>query len=673
MGPLDPNRKEYRLRKALIAFVAGLYATSALAGPQTFKEIPGVKEFSGQMIARPKQMDDLLKQGYSVKQALAVSQDAQRRLVAITADYVPEVDEYIINVPAGTNENLLASQLMGTGLYQYVEPNWILYPALTPNDPRYGSQWHHPKIRSNVAWDYTQGSASIILAVCDTGVRKTHEDLVGRFVSGYNSESGVAEANGGQVNDINGHGTHVAGCAAAMGNNAKGVAGVAWNVKIMPIRVTNSTGGGASLTALTNGARWAVDNGAKPISVSYSGVDASSVQTTGAYIKSKGGLLLWAAGNDNRNLSGFDHADVIVVGASTSSDGKASFSAYGRGVDVFSPGVGIWSTTRTSDTSYEAWDGTSMATPVANGACALIWSQNPTLTPNQVENILFTTCKDLGSAGNDDYWGWGRIDVGKAIEQNAGPMPPVAQDDNYTTNEGQTLNVAAPGVLANDSDPNGQALTAVIDTNPTNGTLTLNANGSFTYTPNAGFFGQDTFKYKARDTDNMLSNAATVRITVVQKTFDTLIGNYEVLKGFYNAGTPVNVLHSLDGSTLDILSQKTIGVTGQPEADVVYRAFSEYNQNVSKITVSVTSSVTRPQATMKMFIQRQDGSGTWDQVATGTITGTQSTVTATVNAGLYINPDTTIAIRTQYFPSGPSTVFNWTTKIDRVRVQLTLP
>ncbi|MBV6459840.1 MAG: hypothetical protein HONBIEJF_02994 [Fimbriimonadaceae bacterium] len=660
------------MNKAILTAVALLFAGATLAGSQDYKELPGVKEFSGQMIVRPKQIDDLLGQGVSIKQAMLLAQQAQQRLTPMTAEYVVEVDEYIINVPDGSNENLLASQLMGTGLFEYAHPNWILYPLLTPNDPRYGSQWHHPKIRSNIAWDYIQGNPSVTLAVCDTGVRKTHEDLTGRWVNGYNSASGQAEANGGQVNDVNGHGTHVAGCAAASGNNGKGVAGVAWTVKIMPIRVTNDAGGGASLSALTNGARWAVDNGAKPISVSYSGVDSSSIQTTGNYIKGKGGLLLWAAGNDNRNLTGFDHADVIVVGASNSSDGKASFSAYGRGVDVFSPGTGIWSSTRTSDTSYEAWDGTSMATPVANGACALIWSMNPALTPNQVETILFNSCKDLGNAGNDDYWGWGRIDVGKAIE-SMGPLPPTANNDAYNANEGQTLNIAAPGVLGNDTDPNGQTLTAVLDTNVTNGSLTLNANGSFSYTPNPGFFGVDTFKYKAKDTDNMLSAAATVTITVVQKTFDSLIEFYTVEKGFTN-NDPVTDIHAVDGITLDVLNQKNPGTLGQPEADLKYYAFSQFNQNVSKITVSVNSKVTRPQALLKIFAQRQDGSGIWDQIGSGTVTTGGTTVTAsTTNTALYINADTTIGVRTQYFPSGPGAGFNWTIKIDQVRVQLTQP
>jgi subtilisin family serine protease len=98
---------------------------------------------------------------------------------------------------------------------------------------------------------------------------------------------------------------------------------------------------------------------------------------------------------------------VIVVGATDRGDLKASFSAYGRAVDVFAPGVEIFSTYLNN--TYVPMSGTSMATPMANGVAALIWSDNPSLTPTQVEKILFLSCRDLGTAGNDDYWGWGRI------------------------------------------------------------------------------------------------------------------------------------------------------------------------------------------------------------------------------------------------------------------------
>src|SRR5207237_949281 len=156
--------------------------------------------------------------------------------------------------------------LMGTSAYQYVEPDWICYPQLTPNDPFFGSQWHHATIHSEKAWDVLTGSSSITIAITDTGVDHTHPDLMALLVPGYNAVDNLAETSGGQTNDVNGHGTHVAGDAAAAGNNGIGVSGVGWNFRIMPIRVSNVSGGGSSSSALSAGARWAADHGAKVIS-----------------------------------------------------------------------------------------------------------------------------------------------------------------------------------------------------------------------------------------------------------------------------------------------------------------------------------------------------------------------------------------------------------------------
>jgi subtilisin family serine protease len=383
------------------------------AGTPQFVQIPGVQEFTGRMIARPLQLGELLRRQVSPIEASRMRAQARRAVAAIALEYVAATDEYIIRVPKGSNENKLASELMATGNFQYVEPDWRVFPIVTtPNDPLYPQQWHLPKIRANFAWDHFTGNNSVTVALCDTGVRLDHEDLAPLLVPGYNSASGVPQASGGQVNDINGHGTHTAGTAAAMGNNALGVSGVGWSFRIMPIRVTNSTGGSASITSLTNGARWAADNGARVISTSYSGVSSSSVQTTGNYIKTqRNGIYLWAAGNSNTNLSTFDHLDVTIVGATDQNDAKASFSSYGRAVDVFAPGVSIVATYYSASNSYASMSGTSMATPCAAGVAALIMATNPSLTGAQVETVLYRTCFDLGVPGEDEYWGWGRVDA----------------------------------------------------------------------------------------------------------------------------------------------------------------------------------------------------------------------------------------------------------------------
>jgi thermitase len=422
--------------------------------PITYTQIKGVKEFSGQMIARPVQVTQMLERGMQYSQILALQRTARNLVAPLTKKYVNATDEYIIDIPAGKDENKLSAELMSTGAFQYVEPNWTVYPTIIPNDPFYSSQWAHPKIQSPSAWDLFRGTPTVIIALCDTGVRLDHEDFQGALVSGYNSASGVPQSGGGQVNDINGHGSHTAGIAAAQANNAKGIAGVGWNFKIMPIRVTNSSGGGSSIAALTDGARWAADNGARVISTSYSGVDAAAVQTTGNYIKTqRNGIYVWAAGNAGQNLNWFDHVDVTIVGATDSGDNRASFSNYGPAMDIVAPGVSIYSCYNSSSSGYTWMDGTSMACPCAAGVAAMIIGANPSAVSGaNAESVLYATVDDLGAPGKDTNFGWGRVNLNKAVRYvyNNYPFQPVSaagflaivngtvQDATYADNVYQT-------------------------------------------------------------------------------------------------------------------------------------------------------------------------------------------------------------------------------------------
>jgi len=378
-----------------------------------FAQQAGSLEFTGSLIVR-------------VRRGLAAPEEAAARalMTGLSARQNEAVDYYIVEAPVsrgaerpGDAENALSRSLMATNLFEYAVPNWMCFPLETPNDPQFPNQWHHPQINSPAAWDITHGDASVVIAFTDTGIYKAHSDLAGKVVNGYDAYNNISEDDGGSVADIHGHGTHVAGCAAAITNNGNGVAGVNWNAQIMMVRVAIDSSGGAYLEDILEGAQWAIEHGAKIVSSSYSGVDAAPIQTMGAYIHSIGGIYMYAAGNDGRNLSGFDWNDVIVVGASTYGDARASFSAYGVAVDLFAPGVDIGSTTR--DGGYGWWSGTSMATPVANGAASMIWAADPTLSHLEVEQILFETCLDLGQAGNDSTYGWGRVDVGAGVQAAA--------------------------------------------------------------------------------------------------------------------------------------------------------------------------------------------------------------------------------------------------------------
>ncbi len=371
-------------------------------------------------------------------------------------------DEFILRMPpsperAGATENRRSAELLASGLFQYAHPNWIVYPLYVPNDPRLPEQWHHAMMHSAEAWNITSGSPSVIVAVTDTGIIG-HEDLLNR-VSGFNAVSLVPEDEGGDLTDIHGHGTHVAGCAAATGDNGIGVAGVGWSLSIMPIRVSEAANGGASYESLLAGSRWAIEHGAKVTSASYSGIGYDAIETTGEYIRSLDGSFLWAAGNSSTDHEGWDFEHVLVIGASDGNDQRAWFSSYGRGVDLFAPGVGILSTT--TDGGYQAWSGTSMATPVANGALGVVRSANPALSAAHAEYILMHSCDPWPGGSNSTQWGFGRINLKTATEQALAansPQPPVARDDFTRSFVGAVIDV---DVLSNDYDPNMDTL--VID------------------------------------------------------------------------------------------------------------------------------------------------------------------------------------------------------------------
>jgi subtilisin family serine protease len=361
------------------------------------------------MIVRPLQPDALARR----PDPGAIRARALARLTEHLIEHVPETDEFIVRVPEGETENTFAQRLLDTGDYEYAHPDWRCFPLQTiPNDAAYWQQWHHIRINSPLAWDHTTGDPSVVIAIVDGGIQTDHPDLAAALLPGYNAPSRTPQAEGGPVDDVDGHGTFVAGLAGAIGNNHTHTVGVGWNFSIMPIRYYDSPGGGF-LSDLLNGARWAADHGARVVNVSQTGVDSPSVQTTGAYIRNQGALLVYAAGNDARDLSWFDWPDVLIVGASDVNDQKPDFSAYGLGVDLFAPGVDMLSTHPPSGLGIGS--GTSAATPIVSGVAALLWSLTPSASPAQIEQRLLAGCVDLGDPGDDPYWGRGRIDALQAV------------------------------------------------------------------------------------------------------------------------------------------------------------------------------------------------------------------------------------------------------------------
>jgi thermitase len=325
---------------------------------------------------------------------------------------------HVIEVAHGS-EKAIAAKLKNNPHFKFAELDQRVAVSATANDPMLGSEWHINKIGANTAWDNTLGGG-VTIAILDSGMDSAHPDLAGNTVAGYN-----AYDNNTNTTDVCGHGTKAAGSAAATINNTAGVAGVAGQAKIMPVRIAYNNSGScyAYFSTMASGVTWAADHGARVVNISYANVPTSSaVQSAANYLKGKGGLLFVSAGNYNRD-EGFTPTDTMIpVSATDSADNRASFSSYGAFVALSAPGVGIYTTVQGG--GYGAVNGTSFASPVAAAVAALVMSANPSLSADQVKNILFSTAVDLGTAGRDIYFGYGRVNAAAAVAAaKAAPAP----------------------------------------------------------------------------------------------------------------------------------------------------------------------------------------------------------------------------------------------------------
>lgn len=304
---------------------------------------------------------------------------------------------------------------------EFAEFNYIAEEVIIPNDTYYSSdQWHHAKISSPTGWDITTGSNGVSIAIIDSGVDPSHPDLSAKLLPGYNYLENTTN-----TADVRGHGTAVAGCAAALSNNAIGVAGVAWNNPVMPVVVLDSSGS-AYYSNIAKGITYATDHGARVINISIAGPSSSStLQNAVDYAWNKGVVVIAAAANKSTSTPYYPAAcnNVIAVSATTSSDTIASFSNYGSWIDISAPGASIKTTINGG--SYGTGNGTSFASPITAGLAALILSVNPALTNAEVVAIMTSNADDLGSPGFDISYGYGRINVYKSVvaAKNTLPQP----------------------------------------------------------------------------------------------------------------------------------------------------------------------------------------------------------------------------------------------------------
>ena len=326
---------------------------------------------------------------------------------------LPGTGVHVIELQTGADEEAMVRALQSRPEVEFAELDEIVPPAdLIPNDPWYANwEWHLRKIQAPTAWSTTEGSSNVVIAILDTGVDGTHEDLVSKLVPGWNVYD-----NNSDTRDVNGHGTLVAGTAAASSNNTVGVASVAWGCRVMPVRISDTSGYGYFST-MASGLTWAADHGARVANISYRASTSSTVASAAQYFQSKGGVVTVAAGNEGTFEPSLDNPYVLTVSGTDSNDLLYAWSNTGNNMDVAAPGSAF---TTVNGGGYSAASGTSIAAPIVAGVAALILSANPNLTGDEAQTILKQSADDLGPAGWDTSYGCGRVNAARAVAMASG-------------------------------------------------------------------------------------------------------------------------------------------------------------------------------------------------------------------------------------------------------------
>ncbi len=428
-------------------------------------------------------------------------------------------------------------------------------PSIIPNDPDFNQQWHldntgqtggtnDADIDAPEAWEIEKGDPNIIIAIVDSGIDYTHPDLVDKLWINEDEipDNGIDDDSNGYIDDYHGfnffdnnndikdyhgHGTFNSGIAGAATNNCIGIAGVACNCKLMIIKVWNHDFI-TTVDMILEGIHYAVDNGAKVISMSFdaskdelTSIEFQNTNDTLNYVYNHGCIAVAAAGNEANDIPRYPAAfdKVIGVGGTDHNDQRMEYSStyasnYGEWVDVAAPGQYIYTTAPTYDTDYHNIDygqriGTSFATPIVSGLAALLLSRDPTLSPDEVKNLI---CENVDPYDSEYDLGSGRINAYKALSAlNTPPNKPVI--DGLTSGnigEEQEFNIST-------TDPHNDDVSYIIDWGDDSGEVTIGpfASGevqNVTHIWNEE--GDYSIKVKAKDIFDAESDWETLEVTM---------------------------------------------------------------------------------------------------------------------------------------------------------------
>lgn len=353
---------------------------------------------------------------------------------------ITRLDVFVVQIPDEAKVEDMVTAFNRNPDIEYAEPNHIFRAAVTPNDIYFKYQYAlfnkgqdidwvpggpqgkpSADIKAPSAWEETKGIETITIAIVDTGVDLLHPDLKNKI----RSSGRDVFNNDFDANDDHGHGTVVAGIAAAETNNNEGIAGVAWNSKILPVKVTGKDGIGPE-DKVAEGIRWAVDNGANVINLSMGSEEPTFlIRDAMKYAYDKNVVVVASAGNNNGPVNypaAYDDY-VLAVAATDYNDNRTSWSSYGPQVDVAAPGDKVLgpypvALTPAGFFPYLPGTGTSFSAPHVAGLAALIKGLKPWLKIADIMNVIRYSADDVNAAqfkGRDDYIGYGRINMEKAL------------------------------------------------------------------------------------------------------------------------------------------------------------------------------------------------------------------------------------------------------------------